>query len=211
MKVNPAHIPQSLRSYLAHFQENPDNTIKKLEAHVRKRGADAVGYYLLSWFYHYNGDSENAVKAAWKAKIYAPGSPAMDLLHYYMQHPKKFKAWKPVKQAVKPDMAENNQGKAHPIADLDSLIEKLSAIETKRITFDLNSEDGPDLSEESSRVDDIVTDTLAEIHEKQGNMEAAIKTYQKLMHLHTHKKGFYKKQIERLEAEIESAREKSGE
>jgi tetratricopeptide (TPR) repeat protein len=209
MKVNPAHIPQSLRSYLAHYQENPDNTIKKLEAHVRKRGADAVGYYLLSWFYHYNGDSDNAVKAAWKAKIYAPGSPAMELLHYFMKHPKKFKAWKPTKQVIKSHMVERSLRKVHPISDLDSLIEKLSTVETKRITFDLNSEDGPDLSEESSRVDDIVTDTLADIHEKQGNMEAAIETYQKLMQLHTHKKGFYKKQIERLETEIENSREKS--
>jgi tetratricopeptide (TPR) repeat protein len=209
MKVNPAHIPQSLRSYLAQYKKDPESTIGKLEAHVKRRGSDAVGYYLLSWFYHFHGDSKNAVKAAWKAKIYAPGSPAMDQLHYYMNHPKKFKAWKPAKQANKTHKGQRAEVGSHPISDLDSLIQKLSAMESKRITFDLDSEDGPDLSKESSNVDDIVTETLAGIHEKQGNRESAIETYQKLMNIYTHKREHYQSQIERLKKEIEGSNEKS--
>lgn len=204
MKVIPVHIPQSLRSYLEQYQDAPERTIKKLESHVKKRGDDAVGYYLLSWFYHFHGDSRQAVKAAWKAKIYAPGSPTMDQLHYFMKHPKNFKAWKPSKSALKTLTDVRKQGNTHPISDLDSLIQKLSTVETKRITFDRHSEAGPDLSQDSSNVDDIVTETLADIHEKQGNRQAAIDTYQKLINIHTYKKSYYLKQIDRLEQEIKS-------
>lgn len=202
MNPIPAHIPRSLRSYLELYQDNADKTIEKLEKHLEKRGPDAVGFYLLAWFYHYNGNPDMATKCAWKAKIYAPGSPAMQQLHYYLAHPKNFKAWKPTKPAIKTFKKQRSEAKPHPISDLDSLIDKLSAVESKKINLDEDSQDGPDLSRESSMVEDIVTETLANIYEKQGNVEAAIETYKRLMCIHTHKKGYYRKQIERLTEEL---------
>lgn len=203
MNAIPAHIPRSLRSYLDQYQDNAEETIKKLERHLKKRGPDAVGFYLLSWFYYYNGNPEMAIKCAWKAKIYAPGSPTMEQLHYYLSHPRSFRAWKPSKPVIKSYTKQRTEAKSHPISDLDSLIDRLSAVETKKISLKEDAQDGPDLSKESSMVEDIVTETLADIHEKQGNIEAAIETYKRLMGIHTHKKGYYRKQIERLNEELE--------
>lgn len=202
MNPIPAHIPRSLRSYLELYQDNADETIEKLEKHLKKRGPDAVGFYLLAWFYHHNGNPDMAIKCAWKAKIYAPGSPTMQQLHYYLAHPKNFKAWKPIKPAIKTFKKQRSEVMPHPISDLDSLIDRLSAVESNKIRLSEDSQDGPDLSIESSMVEDIVTETLANIHEKQGNIEAAIETYKRLMCVHTHKKGYYRKQIVRLTEEL---------
>ena len=203
MNPTPAHIPQSLRSYLDQFQDEPDKAIEKLGNHLKKRGPDAVGYYLLAWFYHYNDQNELALEAAWKAKIYAPGSPVMEQLHYYLAHPRKFKAWRPPKPAIRRKGLNREEMMSHPISDLDTLINKLSSLESGKIKMDLSDskggDPGPDLSEESSKIEDIATETLARIHEKQGNKVAAIDTYKKLMNIHTHKKGYYLKQIERLQ------------
>jgi len=208
MNALPAHIPRSLKSYLEQYQEDPDNTIDRLENHLHRRGPDAVGYYLLSWFHHFNGNPEEAVKCAWKAKIFAPGSPTMEQLHYYMTHPKKFKAWKPSKPVIKKKRKTREGSASHPISDLDSLISKLSSVDSKKIHLDtdaVETDESPDLSEESSMVEDIVTETLAGIYEKQGNKQAALDTYKRLMDIHTHKKGYYRKQIERLKEEIGKA------
>jgi len=203
MNAIPAHIPRSLKSYLEQYQRDPEKTIDKLETHLKKRGADAVGFYLLSWFYHYNGNTEQAVESAWKAKIFAPGSPTMEQLHYFMSHPKKFKAWKPFRPTVNSQLDKLSGYKNLPISDLDSLIERLSSVESKRIRLDVTAPEGPDLSEESAKVEDIATETLAVIHEKQGNKSAAIHTYQKLMNRHPDKEKHYKEQIHRLMKEKE--------
>jgi len=203
MNAIPAHIPRSLKSYLEQYQKNPEKTIDKLETHLKKRGADAVGFYLLSWFYHYNGNSKQAVECAWKAKIFAPGSPTMEQLHYFMSHPKKFKAWKPFRPTINSQLNNTSGFTNLPISDLDSLIDRLSSIESKRIRFDVAAPEGPDLSEESAKVEDIATETLAVIHEKQGNKSAAIHTYQKLIIRHPDKEEHYKEQIHRLETEAE--------
>lgn len=204
MNAIPVHIPRSLKSYLDQYQRDPEKTIEKLEAHLKKRGPDAVGFYLLSWFHHYNENTEKAIASAWKAKVFAPGSPTMENLHYFMSHPQKFKAWKPFKPIIKNQVNKNNDSKNLPISDLDSLIDKLSSIESKRIRMDETAEEGPDLSEESSKVEDIVTETLALIYEKQGNNSAAIHAYQKLINLHIHKEEYYRKQIDRLKKEAEN-------
>ncbi|MDZ7693336.1 MAG: hypothetical protein U5K69_19840 [Balneolaceae bacterium] len=65
----------------------------KLKNHLKKRGPDAVGYFLLAWFYHVEGNKDKAIRAALKAKVFAPGSPLMDKLHYYLSHPDAFEAW----------------------------------------------------------------------------------------------------------------------
>lgn len=204
MNAIPAHIPRSLESYLDQYHRDPEKTIEKLETHLKKRGPDAVGFYLLSWFHHYYGNSEKAVECAWKAKIYAPGSPAMEQLHYFMSHPGKFKAWKPFKPVIKSQFEDRRGIKNLPISDIDLLIEKLTSVESKRIRLDVTAPEGPDLSEDSSQVDDIATETLAVIHEKQGNKSAAIHTYIMLMNLHPDKKGHYRQQIERLKKETEN-------
>lgn len=59
-------------------------------------------------------------------------------------------------------------------------------------------DDKRDLSEKSTDVDDIVTETLAVIHEKQSNYPAAIQTYERLKEANPSKEEYYSKQIKRL-------------
>lgn len=195
------HIPASLRGYLNQFEHEPAEAISRLEQHVNRRGVGAVGHYLLAWLHFQNKNREAASRHAWTAKILAPGSPHLESFHYYITHPDGFKAWKPEteKQRYKKDFNKNDQ--PHPIHDLDNLIHKLSAVEKERIRL---SEENPDdgdglnLSEEAEQVDDIVTETLAHIHEKQKNYAAAINTYVQLRRTNPAKKEHYDEQIFRL-------------
>ena len=119
----PFEIPQSLNTYLNRFQSDPDKGIADLEAFLKKRGMDAVGYFLLSWLCLNNGRKEEALRHALKAKSFAPGSPFFQHLHYFLVHPDHFDAWKPFapEDDVHPEedvSPEEEQGSEHePVAD----------------------------------------------------------------------------------------------
>lgn len=196
-----SHIPQSLKSYLELFQQEPEKAITRLKEHLDKRGPDAVGHYLLSWFHHLQGDQKKATQAAWAAKIFAPGSPAMEKLHYFMAHPDSFRAWTPTEvDGIR--QSTPAQPATHPISDLDALIEKLSAVESKRIEFNPDKTDERDLAEQATHVDDIATETLAQIHEKQGHLSLAISTYRKLIETHPDKAEYFRERILALKEQL---------
>lgn len=199
----PFDIPKSLASYAEHFNEEPLKATTRLKKQLEKRGPDAVGHFLLAWFYHLKGMDDQAVDEALKARIFAPGSPFFEKLHYYLSHPQAFEAWTPevpAKKTGRPSAAPERQG---PVLDLDSLIQKLSEVESKRLRPAGGTEsDGADTAKYRKRaddIDDIVSDTLASIHERQGKIEAAIRTYKRLKELNAEKKEYYGEQIERLE------------
>lgn len=205
MKLESYQIPESYKSYLEQFKEEPDAAISRLEQHVKKRKKGAVGYFFLSWLYQKNNESDKAVSAAIKARILAPGSKFFEKLPYFLSHPKQFEAWIPDDKQVAfyAESAEHPIESTHPIHDLDSLISKLSAVERKRIKPDFSeSEKDKDLGKESENVDDIVSETLAVIHEKQQNYEDAIATYKKLLQTNSNKEEHYQKQIDRLQNKI---------
>lgn len=201
MKLSAEQIPKSLQGYVDQFETDPDTAIERLENHIQKRNSGAVGYFFLSWLYHRNNQKKKAVQAALKAKVFAPGSMLMERLHYVMAHPRHFNAWEP-EQKREPFKRKQHKDRGHPIQDLDLLIAKLSSAEKKRIKPDLSDEDQPDLSENSNQVDDIVTETLAVIHEKQGNFKGAIDTFKKLRRTNSSKKEYYDEQIFRLQQKI---------
>lgn len=198
----PFSIPESLFSYVEQYQAKPEKTTGRLKKQLKKRGHDAVGYFLLAWFYHRRGCKEEALECAIKAKIFAPGSPFFKKVHYFFTHPDLFEAW-----AAPSSMHANNRYSSHSatasslgVLELDQLIDKLSKIETTRIQPNLteSSESSSSLIESSTAVDDIVSETLASIHEKQGNTAAAIDTYQRLQHIHPDKEEHYQKEVKRL-------------
>lgn len=198
MELEPYQIPESYQSYLDKFETDPEEAIARLQTRIEKRNAGAIGYFFLAWLFYQNNDKENAIDAAWQAKVRAPGSRFMDRLHYFISHPHSFDAWIPEKKQDEFKRTIQNLD-AHPISDLDLLISKLSSVDKKRLKISEVTGDNRDLSESSSDVDDIVTETLAVIHEKQHNFEAAIQTYTKLINLNPAKKEHYSKQIERIE------------
>lgn len=207
MELETYQIPKSYQSYLETFESDPDAAITRLKNRVEKRNAGAVGYFFLAWMYMKTGDKESALEASMKAKVMAPGSQLMSRLHYYISHPRAFEAWEPQKDRKSFKRGHHFYNQAHPIQDIDSLITKLSSVETKRIKFDPDTQDKRDLSEKSSDVDDIVTETLAVIHEKQKNYPAAINSYRRLKKINTSKSDYFDEQIERIQRKIEESSE----
>lgn len=204
MELEKYQIPKSYQSYLETFENDPEGAINRLKSRVVKRNAGAIGYFFLAWMYMKVDDRESALEASIQAKVMAPGSQLMSRLHYYISHPQAFKAWEPKKNKKTFNSDSRSYNQAHPIRDLDSLIAKLSSVESKRIKPDLGNDDEQrDLSEKSSDVDDIVTETLAVIHEKQKNYPAAISTYQRLMKVNSGKADHYQQQISRLQNKMD--------
>ncbi|MDI6402993.1 hypothetical protein QLX67_13380, partial [Balneolaceae bacterium ANBcel3] len=87
MQGLPFEIPESLQPYISQFESDPESGIANLKAHIKKRGMDAVGFSLLAWLCQENGNQEDALKYALKAKVCAPGSPFIEYLHYFLIHP----------------------------------------------------------------------------------------------------------------------------
>ncbi|MEP1305128.1 MAG: hypothetical protein ABJK11_10995 [Balneola sp.] len=195
----PFNIPQSLRSFNERFEKNPKTGITKLSRHLKKRGPDAVGHFLLAWFYHLNDQNSLAIKEALKAKTYAPGSPLMEHLHYFLVHPEKFEAAVPV-QAYSSSKKLNHSNRKSPILNLDKLIEMLEAVESNRIRIPDDDEpfDDTNLAQEAEQVDDIISETLAKIHVLQGKKKQAIEMYNQLKEINPDKVEHFQREIDKL-------------
>jgi len=195
----PFNIPQSLRSFNERFEKNPKTGITKLSQHLKKRGPDAVGHFLLAWFYHLNDQNSLAIREALKAKNYAPGSPLMEHLHYFLVHPEKFEAAVPV-QNYTSSKKLNQSNRKSPILDLDSLIAMLEAVESNRIRIPGDDEpfDDTNLAKEAEQIDDIVSETLAKIHVIQGKKQEAIEMYNQLKKINPSKIKHYQSEIDKL-------------
>ncbi|MFV1883541.1 MAG: tetratricopeptide repeat protein [Balneola sp.] len=197
MQTLPFNIPKSLSSYVEKFEEDPKGVTKKLHRHIKKRDPDAVGHFLLAWFYHLQEENQKAIKEALIAKTYAPGSPLMEHLHYFLVHPELFEASIP-KTEYSSQRRLQQASRTSPILDLDRLIEMLEAVESQRIQISMDGEDGPDLSEESTEIEDIISETLARIHVTQGNKKEAIKMYERLITINEEKADEYTTEISKL-------------
>jgi len=199
----PFKIPKSLASYAEHFDKEPIEATKRLQKQLKKRGPDAVGHFLLAWFYHLEGMDDQAVDEALKARIFAPGSPFFEKLHYYLSHPNTFEAWTPDSETVASPKSTQSVHEPGPVLNLDSLIQKLASVESKRIRPDEKEEpeDKNNKKVSADNVDDIVSETLAQIHERQGKLNAAIRTYERLIELRPQKREQYQEEIIRLKAQ----------
>lgn len=209
MSQLPFELPKSLASYADHFQQEPKKAIERLQNQVQKRGPDAVGYFLLAWLHHIQGNHEEAVSHALKAKNCAPGSPFFEKLHYYLIHPQTFDAWKPDPSSVNLTRSGSKIKDTGPVLDLDALIERLADAESEKIQISADKPDQKDsgITPGDSETEDIVSDTLANIHETQGKTEAAIRTYERLKKLNKEKKDFYQEKIDELKKKQEEGEE----
>lgn len=197
----PFDIPESLTSYAEHFDEDPFKATTRLKKQLKKRGPDAVGHFLLAWFYHLKDMDDQAIEEALKARIFAPGSPFFQKLHYYLSHPQAFDAWIPETSVSSQKQSSLKTDEPGPVLNLDSLIQKLSEVESERISPSEEKEGSTKskLPISSDDVDDIVSETLASIHENQGKTDAAIRTYKRLKELNQEKRDYYNDQITRLQ------------
>ncbi|MBO6524965.1 MAG: hypothetical protein JJ971_14120 [Balneolaceae bacterium] len=201
MQKLPFNIPKSLSSYVEKFDADPKGITKKLNRHIKKRDPDAVGHFLLAWFYHLQDENQTAIKEALIAKTYAPGSPLMEHLHYFLVHPELFEASVPATQYSSQRKLQQ-ASRTSPILDLDRLIEMLEAVESQRIQVSLDDDvDETDLSEDSTEVEDIISETLAKIHVTQGNKNEAIKMYERLITINEDKAEVYNSEISKLKSD----------
>ena len=199
MEQLPFNIPQSLNSYIELFKKDQNKAVSKLKKQVKKRDPDAVGHFLLAWLHHIMQNNKEAIKEALIAKNYAPGSPLMEHLHYFLLHPEQFGAAIP--KSKYSEQKRFLQGtRRSPILDLDRLIEMLEAVESQRIQIPINSDNDEmeDLSEEANNIEDIISETLAKIHQQQGNKKAAIKMYERLIEVNEDKADEFLNKIDEL-------------
>lgn len=199
----PFQLPQSLASYTETFLNEPDKTIERLESHLKKRGYDAVGYFLLSWFYLNKDNKAKAIEYALIAKTYAPGSPFLDYLHYFFTHPDAFEAFLPKDSFRDGKKVKKTLSVSNFLIDLESLISKISQIESQKISLKSSLEtegEDVDLSIQSIDIDDLATETLATIHVNQGNIENAILIYKRLIAKDPSKKEYYEAKIAQFKA-----------
>ncbi|PWN05291.1 hypothetical protein [Rhodohalobacter mucosus] len=211
MQLEVHQIPKSFQGYIDQFETDPSTALERLENHIARRNTGAVGFFFLAWLYHRHGENKKAVQAAMKAKMLAPGSNLMERLHYLLSHPRSFNAWEPPTKQEPFRKDNHSHDRAHPIQDLDLLIARLSSVDRSRMKPDLNPKnEETDLSELSSQVDDIVTETLALIHERQENYPAAIETLKKLRSSHPSKKEHYDEQIFRVQQLAEKSEKGKG-
>ena len=200
MKKFPFTIPPSLNSYVEQFDDDPVRITRKLDRQVSKRDPDAVGHFLLAWFHYIQDNQDRAISEALKAKTYAPGSPLMEHLHYFLLHPEQFDAKIP--QSGKKGKKVLVQGsRSAQILDLDRLIELLEAVESQRMNYSYEEVSDEDLSEDSSDVAAIISETLAKIHEAQGNKKEAIQMYERLVIVNEDKADTYTNKIEELKSD----------
>lgn len=201
MESLPFEIPQSLTSYVEQFESEPQLAIERLDKQLHRRGSDAVGHFLMSWFHYNLGDNDKAIVYALKAKTFAPGSPFFEYLHYFLIHPEKFEAWIPTDAHRDSNQKPTLNMNVDIIHDLENLIRRLSEAENQKIVIDMNAiDDDVDLSATSQKVDKIASETLAGIYAKQGKNEEAINIYKLLMTSIPAKKAYFKKQIKDLES-----------
>ncbi|MDR9418881.1 tetratricopeptide repeat protein [Gracilimonas sp.] len=203
MQELPFNIPKSLSSFVEKFDEDPKKITRKLSKHLKKRGPDAVGHFLLSWFYHLQNENQRAIQEALKAKTYAPGSPLMEHLHYFLVHPEKFEAAIPDHSYSSSKVKLQQGRRSSPILDLDGLIAMLEEVESHRIKIPEDDEhfNDEDLSKQSEEIDDLVSETLAKIHHQQGRTKEAIKMFKRLLEINPDKKKHYESEIKKIKEE----------
>ncbi len=196
MEALPFELPESLKSHVELYDTDAEKAILKLERHLKRRGYDAVGYMLLSWFYYRRGDKKQAANCAVRARVYATGSPFFDYLPYFLEHPDGLDAWRPhIPAFVSGSYDTIPENGIH--VDLDHLIKRLSEAETKKIRLKKDNKD----EKPEARLpvgDGIATETLAKIYESQEKYKQAIEVYEKISRRDPAKADHCREQIERL-------------
>lgn len=197
----PFKMPESMASYVEQYHEDPQKTIDRFEKQLQRRGKDAVGYFLLGWFYLKQGKQKKAVECAVKAKTLAPGSPFMQKVHYFFSHPDLFDAWQ------RPDSSNGSSAKNNVAlnADLNALIDKLSQVDQPIKIDPDHNEDIGQKSTSNITTDDIASETLAKVHEQQDNYETAINMYQTLKTTNADKADEYDEKIKALKKQLAEA------
>ncbi len=191
----PLPLPASLKSYDDMFQRAPREAVRRLEAQSKKRGNDAVCSLLLAWFHHQLGDGTLAREQVARARSFAPGSLFMEFASYRLFHPDGFEAWLP----DDPQMGHAPGFFVERTLSLDELIERLSDSDAARITLSETPPDvDADLSQSPFAAEEMATETLAAIYEKQGKLDEAAVVYERLLKAHPDREAHFRERLNHI-------------
>jgi hypothetical protein len=200
--ILPVGLPPSLVSHCEMFEKDQEKAIDRLGKHLQRRGNDPVGYMLLAFMHKEAGDQSKAMGAALMARIFAPGSPFLQRLPYFLLHPDRFEAW----NARNRRKSTGRSADQHDfIKDIDQLIDTLSGSEPRKIKINNDDKPADDHVEATNRMaGKIATETLASIYEMQGKTEKAIQTYRMIARRDPSRSGYCEEQISRLSGSQET-------
>lgn len=173
----PYPLPPSLKSYAEAFTSDQEKTIKRLRNLLKKRAYDAVGFFLLSWMYRQYGDLDSAEDVANSVRCFVSGSPLLSNASYVLQSPDFPEVVVYDKNHRETFRHEESLESTYAVNDLDSLITQLSSASGIRFSNDEAIDPEADLSEHSISVDEIVSETLANIALSQGNHQEAARLF----------------------------------
>lgn len=175
--IFPLALPPSLADYPEAFDKNANKTILRLRNHLKKRGTDPLGYFLLAFFYLKAGEQTKALRYANAARNFAFGSSSL----FYAPHfilTGCFPDPELMKRHDSPIEEIRQRGFGH--FDLDQLIAQLSEKEQARIKMGDLDDEKRDLAQESEQIDDIISETLAQILVNQEKWNEAASMYEQL-------------------------------
>src|SRR5699024_2347245 len=197
IKKLPFQIPKSLASYIEQYEKKPEKTIERFKKQLKRRGPDAIGTFILAWFYYQKDEIEKALECSVKAKSLAPGSPFLEKVHYFLLHPDLFNAWQ---AGTAKTSGSYNEISSSANAGLNNLIEKLSSVKAKKIELDddLETKNKNQRPYDQEEVEGIVSQTLAKVHEQQDNNDTALRMYKILKKTQKGSEDFYYIKIKKL-------------
>lgn len=207
MKLDlPFSLPKVYRTYVERFERHPDDGIDKLLQLINKRGEDPLGLCLLCIFYQQNAQMPHALSIAAKLRYLVPGSSFYLSLAYRLQHPDGFEAWLPEEVLTPTDKEKDPVFVSAPAEELDELIDALSQVENTRIDLSKNVNIDPDvdLSESSNEVNDIFTETLADIYMGQKAWTKAERVLLGLIKQHPERKKTLEEKLKLVQAKLNS-------
>lgn len=134
-----------------------------------------------------------------KARCFAPGSPLFENVHYYLLHPHKFNAIVPHQKNNLPPSSQD-QNHSNFDLNLEKLISRLSAADSLKVELppEVPAGEQEDLSKPSRMVNDIASETLALIYEKQGKYAQSIESLKTMQKVKPASADQYQKDIARL-------------
>jgi len=201
MPVPAFPVPPSLVAYVRLFEKSPDKAIAKMDAAFQKRRSDPVLLAWLCWMHLEHGNRTEALRVANLAIVQAPGSPIIAQLRYLCTHPAGFDALNPAFSVPPPTPVTSSNDFGVPF-DLDTLITKLSHASKRKISLSESAEPSVDMAMESAKRGSIATQTLADVHEKQGRFKEALDVYHQLVAAKPEREPSYAEHIARLTAKI---------
>lgn len=188
-------LPQAIQRSLLEAEKDPDAVLSELEHELPRSPQDPVLYLKLAVTCRQKGLLEEALEAAWRASVFAPGSALMRSLPYYIAHPDGFDAPAPPEMhdgepSVGGRVSMDSSGLSLP--DLDEMIDKLLNLEHQgRIRIgqheDAEAERGRDrrksVMEEPSEDGELglASLTLVDILGRQGKHAQALALLERIM------------------------------